>query len=86
MDRRIVKVLFVVCAVAALYVIGAVPAAAQCAMCRASVQNNAALARGLNLAVLVLLVPPVTMFGSIIILAYRRRKGGEGGEGEGTEE
>lgn len=83
LDSHIVKILFLVCAVAALCLIGSAPAAAQCAMCRASVQNNAALARGLNLAVLVLLVPPVTMFCSIIIVAYRHRKGGKV---DGTEE
>ena len=83
MDRRIVKVLLLVCAVAALCLIASAPAAAQCAMCRASVQNNAALARGLNLAVLVLLVPPVTMFCSMIIVVYRHRKGGKV---DGTEE
>ena len=77
LDRYIVKFLLLVCVVAALCLISSAPAAAQCAMCRASVQNNAALARGLNLAVLVLLVPPVTMFCSIIIVAYRHRKGGE---------
>ena len=81
--KHIFRVLFLVCAVAALCLISSAPAAAQCAMCRASVQNNAGLARGLNLAVLVLLVPPVTMFCSIIIVAYRHRKGGEV---DGTEE
>jgi hypothetical protein len=75
--------LLLVCAAVALCLFAAAPAAAQCAMCRASVQNNAALAKGLNLAVLVLLVPPVTLFCSIIIVAYRHRKGGEV---DGTEE
>jgi uncharacterized membrane protein len=83
MNSHIVKAVLLVCAVAALCLISSTPAAAQCAMCRASVQNNAALAKGLNLAVLVLLVPPVTMFCSIIIVAYRHRKGGEV---DGTEE
>jgi uncharacterized membrane protein len=83
LERYFVKVLLLVCAVAALCLISSAPAAAQCAMCRASVQNNAGLARGLNLAILVLLVPPVTMFCSIIIVAYRHRKGGEV---DGTEE
>ena len=83
LNSHIIKVLLLVCVVAALCLISSAPAAAQCAMCRASVQNNAGLARGLNLAVLVLLVPPVTMFCSIIIVAYRHRKGGEV---NGTEE
>src|SRR5688572_31603372 len=53
------------------------PVEAQCAMCRASVQNNAAFVRGLNLGVLVLLTPPVAIFFSIFIVAYRHRKGGK---------
>lgn len=66
-------------ALAALVAIGlfAAPVEAQCAMCRASVQNNAAFVRGLNLGVLVLLTPPVAIFCSIFIVAYRHRKGGK---------
>jgi hypothetical protein len=45
-------------------------------MCRASVQNNAVFVRGLNLGVLVLLTPPIAIFCSIFIVAYRHRKGG----------
>jgi hypothetical protein len=48
-------------------------ALAQCAMCRASVTQ--AFARNLNLAILVLLVPPVTMFLGIFFVAFRNRKG-----------
>ena len=48
-------------------------ALAQCAMCRASVSQ--AFAKNLNLAVLVLLVPPVTMFLAIFFVAFRKRKG-----------
>jgi hypothetical protein len=46
---------------------------AQCSMCRAGVSQ--VFARSLNLAVLVLLVPPVSMFAAIFLIAYRRRKG-----------
>jgi len=56
---------------------------AQCVMCRASLGNNSVFMRNLNIGVLVLLVPPVTMFCSIIIVAYRHRKGGAV---DGTEE
>ena len=52
------------------------PAMAQCVMCRASLTNNAAFARNLNIGVLVLLVPPVSMFCTIFILAIRHRKSG----------
>ena len=48
-------------------------ALAQCAMCRASVTQ--AFARNLNLAILVLFVPPVTMFVAIFFVAFRNRKG-----------
>ena len=54
-------------------------AAAQCAMCRASVAgaNNASFIRNLNIGVLVLLVPPVTIFCSIFIMLKRRGSGDE---------
>ena len=45
----------------------------QCAMCRASVTQ--AFAKNLNLAILVLFVPPVTMFLGIFFIAFRNRKG-----------
>ena len=48
-------------------------ALAQCAMCRASVTQ--AFAKNLNLAILVLFVPPVTMFLAIFFVAFRNRKG-----------
>jgi heme/copper-type cytochrome/quinol oxidase subunit 2 len=55
-------------------------ALAQCAMCRSSVQNAAndstaqAAANTFNLAVLVLLIPPVVLFLAffIVLLRYRR--------------
>lgn len=53
-----------------------VPALAQCAMCKASLSgstNGAAFAKGLNLGVLVLLLPPVTMFSAIFIIAFKHR-------------
>ena len=50
------------------------PAAlAQCAMCRASLAgSNASFIRNLNIGVLVLLVPPVTIFCSIFVVLKRR--------------
>jgi hypothetical protein len=76
-DRRIVKVFFALCALVAVGMIAVAPVEAQCAMCRASVPNNAAFVSGLNLGVLVLLTPPVAIFCSIFIVAYRHRKGGK---------
>ena len=51
-------------------------AAAQCVMCRASLSGNSAFVRNLNIGVLVLLVPPVSIFCAIFILAIRHRKSG----------
>ena len=48
---------------------------AQCAMCRASLagSNNPTFIRNLNIGVLVLLVPPVTIFCSIFVVLRRRK-------------
>lgn len=48
-------------------------AVAQCALCRSSVPQ--ALARNLNIGVIVLLAPPVTIFSAIFYIAFRNRKG-----------
>ena len=74
---KLTAMLFLVLiALVAVLWVAVAPVEAQCAMCRASVQNNAAFVRGLNLGVLVLLTPPVAIFCSIFIVAYRHRKGG----------
>src|SRR5882724_8801466 len=50
-------------------------AEAQCSMCRAVLSNsNAKFIRNLNLGVLVLLVPPVSMFCTIFVVLRRREK------------
>ncbi|MEO8434630.1 MAG: hypothetical protein ABI596_07020 [Pyrinomonadaceae bacterium] len=74
---RTVNVFLVITALVAAVLFTVAPVEAQCAMCRASVQNNAAFVRGLNLGVLILLTPPVAIFCSIFIVAYRYRKGGK---------
>jgi hypothetical protein len=43
-------------------------------MCRASIGQNSLFARNLNIGVLVLLVPPVAMFCTIFVLAFRHRR------------
>lgn len=48
-------------------------AVAQCAMCRGSVTQ--AFAKNLNLAILVLFVPPVSIFATIFLVAFRKRRG-----------
>ncbi|HEU4712780.1 MAG TPA: hypothetical protein VFS76_14500 [Pyrinomonadaceae bacterium] len=49
--------------------------AAQCSMCRASLTSatNSRFVRGLNLGVLVLLIPPVTIFCSLFVVLRRYR-------------
>jgi hypothetical protein len=50
------------------------PTFAQCAMCRASLGANSSFLRNFNIGVLVLLVPPVSIFCAIFVVAYRHRK------------
>jgi hypothetical protein len=64
------------------------PALAQCAMCRVAVTsatNGAAMMKSLNLASLVLLVPPVGIFCVIFGIALKRKHPRED-EGMETEE
>ena len=52
---------------------------AQCAMCRASVAaGGERAARTMNIAMLVLLVPPVTLFCSAFALVYKYRRPHDG--------
>jgi hypothetical protein len=56
-------------------------ALAQCALCRTALQDSgAATARTLNLAILVLLIPPVAIFCTIFAVAYKRGKSEGGGD------
>jgi hypothetical protein len=63
-------------AVSALFALSSHSAMAQCVMCRASIGSNSAFARNLNIGVLVLLVPPVSIFCTIFVLAFRHRRSG----------
>ena len=58
----------------------------QCAMCRASLagSNNAFFIRNFNIGVLVLLVPPVTIFCSIFV-ALKRYKSADREEEQGDQ-
>lgn len=74
MKRRWLIILFVF-AVTAL-VVAVEPALAQCPMCQQAVANSKegeSLAKGLNLAILVLLVPPVAIFAGIFGAIYKFR-------------
>ena len=65
----------VVVAVAAVVLLLAVPADAQCAMCRAVLKgsHDPKLMRNLNIGVLVLLIPPVSIFCTIFVLLRKYR-------------
>jgi heme/copper-type cytochrome/quinol oxidase subunit 2 len=55
-------------------------ALAQCPLCRSALENGGdKTARTMNLAIVVLLIPPVSIFCTIFAVAYRRRKG-DGGD------
>jgi hypothetical protein len=56
--------------VVAALLLFAIPADAQCSMCRAALNgsNNARFIKNFNIGVLVLLIPPVTIFCSIFVL------------------
>lgn len=64
-----------------ILLLSSIPADAQCSMCRAAVSgaNNSKFVKNLNIGVLVLLVPPVTIFCSIFIV-LRRNRGEVGSE------
>ena len=52
------------------------PAFAQCAMCKTAIENSTdavAASKGLNLAALVLLIPPVAIFAGLFGVFYRYR-------------
>ncbi len=47
---------------------------AQCAMCKSTANNlDSVSARQLNLSTLILLCPPVAIFGAILRIAYKHR-------------
>jgi len=66
------QILFVVLALAILF-LSTLDANAQCAMCRAVISgsNNGKFMRNLNMGVLVLLLPPVSIFCPIFIILRR---------------
>jgi hypothetical protein len=69
--QRLISVLVVVIATA-LLVCG--PVEAQCSMCRTALSNsNSAFVRNFNIGVLVLLIPPVTIFCGIFVALKRYR-------------
>ena len=68
--------LFIFAVAVGLVLAAADPAFAQCAMCKAAIESStdaAAASKGLNLAALVLLIPPVSIFAGLFGVFYRYR-------------
>lgn len=68
--------LILIAALVVVLAMAAEPALAQCAMCKQSVAGSEeaqAVSKGINLAILVLLLPPVAIFVSIFGAFYRSR-------------
>ena len=72
--KTIIRTAFVAIALAAVCLVLADSAFAQCVMCRASLAGNSSFARNLNIGVLVLLAPPVGIFCAFFFIAFRNRK------------
>jgi heme/copper-type cytochrome/quinol oxidase subunit 3 len=69
-------VLFSILAALLLLLVAVEPALAQCAMCKAAIENSAdaeEASRGLSLASLVLLIPPVAIFSGLFGVFYHFR-------------
>lgn len=83
MSRKAGSVGFILAAAlvaAALAAAWPAAALAQCPLCRSALQNaGEQTARTLNLAIIVLLIPPVSIFCAIFAVVYRRAKGGDDG-------
>jgi hypothetical protein len=73
-QRSIMRLVLAAIAVALVVGLFSESALAQCVMCRASIGSNSVFARHLNIGILVLLVPPVSIFCTIFVLAFRHRK------------
>lgn len=70
--RTVLIIAIAVCVV----VLATNPVFAQCSMCRTAIENSAnaaAASKGLNLAALVLLIPPVSIFAGLFGVIYRFR-------------
>ena len=85
---RVRHALMMATAVIGFMLIASPPALAQCAMCKAALEAStdvAAASKGLNLAALVLLIPPVSIFAGLFGVFYRLRNVQEKRDRIGTE-
>jgi hypothetical protein len=74
--HRAISILILAAIACACAFLLAEPAFAQCVMCRASLGNNSSFIRSFNIGVLVLLVPPVSIFCAVFVIAIRHRRSG----------
>jgi hypothetical protein len=72
--KRLVRIALITVSAASLCALLSESALAQCVMCRASLGANGSFVRNLNIGVVVLLVPPVSIFCAIFLVAFRHRK------------
>ena len=78
---RITVVFAAALAVAALAAAWPEAALAQCPLCRSALQDAGdQTARTINLAIVVLLIPPVSIFCAIFAVVYRRARDGDAGQ------
>lgn len=73
---RTLRTFLIIALAVGLMLAAADPTFAQCAMCKAAIENStdvAAASKGLNLAALVLLIPPVSIFAGLFGVFYRYR-------------
>jgi hypothetical protein len=73
-QKTIVRLAMIAIAMVMLIALSSDSTMAQCVMCRASVGGSSTFARNLNIGILVLLVPPVSIFCAIFVVAYRQRR------------
>ena len=73
-STRLIQLLTVTAAIVCVFTLLADTSFAQCVMCRASIGSNSSFIRNFNIGVLVLLVPPVSIFCTIFIIAIRYRR------------
>jgi hypothetical protein len=83
--RRHAFFIFVVAALLLVALSALLPEAAyaQCPLCRAGLMNGGErTARTMNFAIIVLLIPPVSIFCSFFVVAYKKIKKDDKGEEE----
>jgi heme/copper-type cytochrome/quinol oxidase subunit 2 len=81
LSRTACSIIFVIAATLALAALASAwpgAALAQCPLCRSGLQDaGEQTARTMNLAIIVLLIPPVSIFCGIFAVVYRRVKNGD---------